>query len=291
MSRHTLLLAAALAAGGAAFPLVAQKAPPPATRPQTQPPTPARAPATSGKVFRPAASPAQPAAPAATSGASGAPSVQGGAEVTPQATRPTSPAAPSAAATFTAGLAMPPFGGGGPSAALEYAARLGRTLDSAIVTLVDVFRNSSGQPMSGASSPTALSERERDRWLRCRNLYWDLTTHAAAVGALKQALPADAALQRALAALDSAFTANRALAECDNVASMIAAPERWTPWQSQYESAARHLYRDFYDQVRDVHERDRAFVNALNAVLPPAQRIPVPPGLPRNPPYAGASPS
>jgi hypothetical protein len=292
MSRYSLLLAGALATGGALSPLAAQKAPPPAARPQTQPAAPA-APATGGKVFRPAGA-AQPAA-----GAAGAAATQPGAAVTPQSTRPTTaapaaavaPAATASTSTFTAGLAMPPFSGGGSDAALGYATRLGRTLDSAIVTLVDVFRNAAGQPMGGASGPTALSQRERDRWLRCRDLYWDLTTHAAAVGALKQALPADPSLQHALAALDSAFNASSAIAECDNLASMIAAPERWTPWQSQYEAAARHLYRDFYGQVREVHERDRAFVNALNAVLAPAQRIPVPPGLPRNPPYAGAAPS
>jgi hypothetical protein len=71
---------------------------------------------------------------------------------------------------------------------------------------------------------------------------------------------------------------------------MVAAPDRWTPWHDQYQTAAQHFYRDFYGQVREVHERDRAFVNALNAILPTLRRIPVPPGLQRNAPYAGAAP-
>ncbi len=277
-----------------AAPLAAQKPPPTtARRPQAQPQ--AQQPATTktgGKTFRPA----QTAAPSAgQAGAAGAPAAagqptagQGAAQVTPQAAHPAAPA-PTATA-FTAGLAMAPYAGATTDAALEYAVRLGRMLDSTIVTLVDVFRNTSGQPMEGASAPAALSQRERDRWSRCRNLYWDITTYASAAAAMRRSLPADPALQQAAAALDSAFEANQALGECDNVASMIAAPDRWTPWQDQYQTAARHFYRDFYAQVREVHERDRAFVNALNAVLPAARRIPVPPGLQRNPPYAGAAP-
>jgi hypothetical protein len=284
MARHLLLLAIAAAAG--ASPLAAQKPPPPVARPQTQPQ--AQTPAdskTAGKVFRPATA-AQPAAPAAQPAAPAAqPVAQPAAQVTPQAAHPS----PSPAA-FTAGLAMPSYAGATSDAALDYAARFGRLLDSAIVTLVDIFRNTSGLPMEGASDPTALSQRERDRWSRCRNVYWDLTTFASAVQTMGRTLPADPTLQHAAAALDSAFAASQAVAECDNVASMVAAPDRWTPWHDQYQTAAQHFYRDFYAQVREVHERDRAFVNALNGVLPQARRIPVPPGLQRNPPYAGAAP-
>jgi hypothetical protein len=289
MARHFLLLAIAAAAGTA--PLNAQKPPPPAAHPQTQPQAPpqTRAPAdpkTAGKVFRPAAA-AQPAAPAAPAAQPAAPAVQSpapAAQVTPQAAHPSAPTA------FTAGLAMAPYAGATPDAALDYAGRFGRLLDSAIVTLADIFRGTSGLPMEGASHPTDLSQRERDRWSRCRNIYWDLTTFASAVETMRRALPAEPALQRAAVALDSAFAASQAVAECDNVASMLAAPDRWTPWHDQYRTAAQHFYRDFYSQVREVHERDRAFVNALNALLPPARRVPVPPGLQRNPPYAGAGP-
>ncbi len=267
MKRHLLLLAIFAAA---AAPLTAQKPPPP-PRNQPQPQTPS----TPGKAIPPAAAAAAPARPPAAA-----------APVTPQAAHPAAPAA----STFTAGLAMAPYTGATPDAALEYAARFGRLLDSAIVTLVDVFRNTSGLPMEGANSPADLSQRERDRWARCRNIYWDLTTFASAVATLRSTLPANPAVQRAAAELDSAFAASQALSECDNVASMIAAPDRWTPWRDQYHATAQHFYRDFYVQVREVHERDRAFVNALNGVLAPARRIPVPPGLPRNAPYAGGGP-
>jgi hypothetical protein len=186
---------------------------------------------------------------------------------------------------------MPPYTGASTEDAWEYTARLGRMLDSTIVTLVETFRNTSGQPMIGASSPATLSQRERDRWARCRDLYWDLTTYAAAVRALKQSLGPDPALQRAAADLDSAFNKSLATVECDNVASMIAAPDRWTPWQDQYEAAAQRFYRDFYGQVREVHERDRALVSALNRFLPQGHRVAPPSGLPTNPPFAGAAPS
>ncbi len=184
--------------------------------------------------------------------------------MTPQATRPTVVNA----GTYTAGLAMPPYSGSTTADAYDYAARLGRMLDSTIVTLVGTFQNTSGQPMIGASSPTTLSRREQDRWARCRDLYWDLTTYAAAVGTLRQTLGPDPALQRSAAELDSAFNRSVATAECDNVASMIAAPARWTPWQDQYENAARHFYREFYPQIRDVHEKLRAMMIELNRFLP-----------------------
>lgn len=299
MARRFLLLAFLAAAGTA--PLTAQKPPPTAAHPPSQPQATAAAGAKSaGKVLRPATQ-ARPAAPAAQSGAGAtqptaqtsqpaaqpsAPAVQGAAQVTPQAAHPVAPAA----SAFTAGLAMPPYGGTTSDAALDYAARFGRLLDSAIVTLVDIFRNTSGQPMEGASNPTDLSQRERDRWSRCRNVYWDLTTFAAAVQTLRRTLPANPALQSAAAGLDTALAAGQALAECDNVASMIAAPDRWTPWGDQYRTAAQHFYREFYGEVREAHERDRALVNALNAILPPARQIAVPPGLQRNAPFAGAAP-
>jgi len=287
------LLLAILAAAGTA-PLTAQKPPPTVAHPPSQSQaTTAAGGKSAGKVFRPATQ-GRPAAPATESGAGAAqpapqvsqpsaPAVQGAAQVTPQATHPVAPAA----SAFTAGLAMPPYGGTTSDAALDYAVRFGRLLDSAIVTLVDVFRNTSGQPMEGASNPTDLSQRERDRWSRCRNVYWDLTTFAAAVQTLRRTLPANAALQGAAAGLDTALAASQAVAECDNVASMIAAPE---PWGDQYRTAAQHFYRDFYGQLREVHERDRALVNALNAILPPSRRVPIPPGLQRNAPFAGAAP-
>jgi hypothetical protein len=280
MTRCFLLLALVASAGAA--PLAAQKPPPPVAHPAARPDTTASVGSKSaGKVFRPASA-AHPIAPATQPAAQ--PPAGTAAPVTPQAHPSTN------AAAFTAGLAMPAYAGATSDAALDYAARFGRLLDSAIVTLVDIFRNTSGQPMEGASNPTDLSQRERDRWMRCRNVYWDLTTFASAVGTLRRTLPANPALQQAVAGLDSTFAANQAVTECDNVASMIAAADRWTPWGDQYRTAAQHFYRDFYGQLREVHERDRALVNALNAALPPARRVPVPPGLQRNPPFAGAGP-
>ena len=311
MKRCSIVFAAVLAIGGALSPLSAQKAPPPATQhpqPATTPTTGAKVPptpATSTRVtpttVAPTPAASQPAAPqpsvtqpaasqpTVTQPAAAAPaSAPPPAPVTPQAVRPSANAS---AGTYTAGLAMPPYTGTTTAEAWEYTAHLGRLLDSTIVTLVGTFRNTSGQPMFGASGPTTLSHREQDRWARCRDLYWDLSTYAAAVGGLKGSLGPDAALERAIAELDSAFTRSVATSECDNVASMIAAPDRWTPWQDQYENAARHFYRDFYSQVRDVHEKDRALMIELNRFLPAARRAPPPPGLPQNPPYAGAAPS
>jgi len=295
MMRCSIVLAALLATGGALVPLRAQKTPPPVTqRPQTQPattsPTGGKLPPTPAAPQQPAPQPtAQPAAaqPAAAP-ASAPPSVSPPA-VTPQATRPA--AGGSTAGTYTAGLPMPPYSGTTAEDAMEYGALLGKRLDSTIVTLVGTFRGTSGQPMIGASGPTTLSQRERDRWARCRDLYWDLTTYAAAVGDLRRSIGSDPTLQRAVADLDSAFTESVATAECDNVASMIAAPDRWTPWQDQYEAAAHHFYRDFYGEIREVHEKDRALVNTLNRLLPPARRVAPVPGLPTNPPYAGSAPS
>jgi len=320
MKRSSVLFVAVAVTSGLLSPLQAQKAPPtstqqhpsqataapptggklPPTTPQSAPTPPAAQPpaaqpastppVTQPAVTQPAAQPAvtQPAAqPAVTQPAAQVPANPPPAAVTPQATRP---AAGASSGTYTANLAMPPYAGATTQDALDYAGRLGRMLDSAIVTLVGTFRNTSGQPMFGASSPAALSQRERDRWNRCRNLYWDLTTYAAAVGPLRQSLGQDPALQRAAADLDTAFIRSVATAECDNVASMIDAPDRWTPWSDQYEAAARRFYRDFYAQIREVHEKDRALVNELNRLLPPGRRVTPPPALPPNPPFAGATP-
>ena len=256
----------------------------PAARPQGAPgaPAPAGKPARpSPTLVRPGLMPANPgAAPAALPN-------PGAAVVTPQAAVTQPPAA--VAGAFTAGLAMSPFAGGNDAARLEYVRTLAKNLDSAIVTLVGVFRNTSGQPMPGASAPSSLSARERERWGRCRDLHFDLTTYASGLESMLDGLSANPVLQRAAAALDTALTELDATAECDNVSSMITAPERWDPWAEQYATTARRFYADWYGQVRAAHERDRALVIALNAVLPQGRALPVPSGLPRNPPYAGAA--
>jgi hypothetical protein len=159
-----------------------------------------------------------------------------------------------------------------------------------VVSLVNVFRNTSGQPVSGAESPASLSQRERDRWTRCRDLYFDLQGYQSAFHALLPRLPQTGNVPRAAAAMDSALTAVQATAECDNISSMIEAPARWTPWSTQYESSAQHFYRDFYNEVREADDHNRAFVVAFNGSRPAAARVPVPPALPRTPPYVGAGP-
>jgi len=256
----------------------------PAAQPQGAP----GAPAPAGKPARPSPTLVRPGGTPANPGAApAAPTNPGAAVVTPQAAVTQPPAA--AASAFTAGLVMPPFAGGNDAARLEYVRTLAKNLDSAIVTLVGVFRNTSGQPMPGASAPSSLSARERERWGRCRDLHFDLTTYASGVESVLDELSANPTLQRAAAALDTALTELDATAECDNVSSMITAPERWDQWAQQYATAARRFYSDWYGQVRAAQQKDRDLVIALNAVLPPARALQVPSAMQRNPPYAGAA--
>jgi len=289
MARRHMMIAAALLVVGAAFPLFGQQ---PGQAPGANPPR-TKAPrtpgATAGKTLRPREAPAaQRGAPPNPSAPAAAPptAAQPAAVVTPQAAQPV-PSAAASSNAFTAGLGMPPFSGTDAAARYEYLRTLARNLDSATVALVDLYRNTSGQPMAGATAPTTLSARERERWTRCRNLYWDFTTFASGVQGVREGIT-NATLARAAAALDTALTELAALSECDNVSSMISAPERWQPWAEQYANAAGHFYSDWYGQVREAHEKDRALVMALNAVLPAGRALAVPPGLPRNAPYAGA---
>ncbi len=290
MNRTKLLLGVVLAVAAVTAPLQAQK-------PQRRTPVLVGAPGAP-----PAPATSQPAAaataqPAAAKPARATPTLAG-----PQATPPTAtptpaaagvqpqatgvPAAP-AAATTSAGMAMEPFNEEEGEIG-AYARRFAIQLDSAIAALVTVFRNTSGQPLAGAAEAGTLSQRERDRWGRCRDLHWDLQTFVAAAHDLPTAFEEAPALQRAAAALDSSLTAFQATSECDNVASMIAAPERWVPWGEHYETAARAFYTSWYPQAREAHERARALVVVLNPTLAAGERIPVPPALPRNAPYAGA---
>jgi len=227
---------------------------------------------------RPAGAP-RPAGTPAPAPATVPASAPASAAVTPQAAPNTFSA--------SAGLAIAPFEGDD-DARPAYLRTFTQQLDSAISLMVAVFRNTSGQPMAGADAPTALSQRERDRWTRCRDLHWDLQTYVAAMH--DQVEFDNANVTRAAAALDSSLTALQATSECDNIASMIAAPGRWAPWGANYQSSARNFYRGWYTELRDVAEKNRAFVIALNGTLPAAQRLPVPPAMPRTPPYAGGGP-
>ncbi len=276
MAGRRVLVAVALLVAGAALPLLGQQPQGAPTRSKE----PRRPGPTAGKTFAPRAAPAgQPGAPAAP------PVAQPTAVVTPQAVQAVPTPPPNAA--FTAGLAVPPFAGSGDSSRYEYLRTIARNLDSATVGLVALFRNTSGQPMAGASDPNALSARERERWTRCRNLYWDFSSYATGLQGLGGEFR-DAGLARAVAALDSALSAVEALSECDNLSSMISAPDRWDPWQQEYANAARHFYADWYGEVLGAHDRDRALVQALNTLLPAGRALAMPPRMPRNPPYAGA---
>ncbi|HUK61801.1 MAG TPA: hypothetical protein VLV15_00670, partial [Dongiaceae bacterium] len=135
---------------------------------------------------------------------------------------------------------------------------------------------------------TVLSSRERGRWERCRLIHYDLQSFREEVGLLKDSLAASPTLERALRSTDGAFQALRATAECDNLVSMIEAPDRWEPWQQSYEASARTFYRDWYGQLRAVHESDRGVARALNQMLPPARQFPIPPAISTSPPTIGA---
>lgn len=193
---------------------------------------------------------------------------------------------PSVDSSVTAGFWMPAYGGSSEVDLLSYARSLVQRTDSAINALVDVFRNTSGAPMAGATSPNVISSRERGRWDRCRLLHFDLRTLADAAAFLKDSLPGGPTLRRAITGLDDAYQGLAASEECDNVVSMIQAPDRWTPWQQNYETSSRNFYRDWYAQLRAVHVANRTFVGFLNPRLG-ERAVPVPAALPPRPPTLG----
>jgi hypothetical protein len=269
--------------GVSAATLQAQK-PPRQTPTLVGTPTTANRPATTAQPAGTATKAARPSPTLVGTPAAGQPAARPGTEqVQPQAARSGAPAA--APATFTAGLGIEPYTTD--QEIYAYARRFARQLDSALVTLVGVFRNIAGQPLAGAEAPTALSQRERDRWNRCRDLHWDLQSFVVAAHDLAEGFDEPPAAQRAAAALDAALTALEATSECDNVASMVTAPDRWTPWGQMYETSARRFYTEWYPQVWEIHAQNRALILALNGVAEPGERVPVPPAMPRTPPYAG----
>ena len=188
------------------------------------------------------------------------------------------------------GLWLPAYGGRTDAEQFLYAKLLIVKLDSAAAALVDTYRGTTGSPIGGASDPGRISSREKARWLRCRNIRNDLRTISDAAALLKDSIAGGAALQRAAVELSDAFEAMQALESCDVLNSMMESPDRFNPWQQNYESEARGFYRDWYPQVRTVHTAAREFARVLNGVLPAANRFSViPPALPTNPPYIGAA--
>jgi hypothetical protein len=264
-------------AGAAAQQPAGQQAPPQGAQPQVSvpqvPPPVAAAPA--GAAQQAAQPPTQPAAPLAR------PAGQAAAPVThPPAAA--NPAAAAADPNLTAGYAVAPFSGTGDAAVLAYAGELVTKFDTLALRFRDVFVNASGAPVGGATSPSFLSSRERNRWMQCRRFHFDIGSYAGATADLRERMPAHAALQRALETFDDALQGVLATAECDNIVSMIEAPDRFTPWQQSYEESARNFYQTWYGQVRAAHEAARAFARALAQA---GQNVGLIPGLPATPPH------
>jgi len=168
---------------------------------------------------------------------------------------------------MTAGFWMPAYSGTSEADRLEYARMLAMKTDTAILALIDVFRNTSGAPMVGASSPMVISTREKSRWQRCRLIHFDLRTLGDAAAFLRDSIPGGPTVQRAAVSLHDAFEGLEATEGCDQVVSMIEAPDNWSPWQQNYENSARSFYRDWYTQLRALHEANRSFIRTLNTAL------------------------
>ena len=205
------------------------------------------------------------------------------------AAAPPGPAAPrrSAAPAVTAGFFMPPFAGSGEAERLDYLRSMAVRLDSALRGLVAVFAGTTGSAIL-AEDPTRLSQRVRDRWARCDGHYLDLTSFSDAVQLIKDSLPNNPLVRRAADGLDNALREMAALRECDNIVSMVNRPQDFNPWGQYYEASTRNFYREWYTQLRAVHEADRTFARQLNGVLAADRAIPPLTALPTAPPIAGA---
>jgi len=205
------------------------------------------------------------------------------------AAAPSGRAAPrrSAAPAVTAGFFMPPFTGRGEAERLDYLRSMTVRLDSALRGLVAVFAGTAGSAVP-AEDPTRLSERVRDRWARCDEHYLDLTSFSDAVRLIKDSLPSNPLVRLAADGLDNALQEMAALRECDNIVSMVNRPQDFNPWGQYYEASTRSFFRDWYTQLRAIHEADRTFALRLNGVLAADRAIPRLDALPSAPPIAGA---
>lgn len=268
-------------AGGAATPPAGQNA-------AAQPPAP-NPPATSTVSTQAAV----PAGPVVVPGPSG--STPAGRPATPNAGTPAPAVAPAREApapvtdpTMTAGYWMPVYTGTTDAAQLEYFRTLTLKLDSAVLALVENFRGTSGTPIAGANNPGVLSAREKRRWGQCRLIHYDLISIDEAVKALKDSMAGGPTVGRAVANLDDAFEALTATGECDNLGSMIESPDRWQPWQTNYESSARGFYGNWYTQLRTLHEADRSLARALLPTVPAGRTYTVPSGIAVRAPTVGS---
>lgn len=204
--------------------------------------------------------------------------------VPPPAAAPSPAPSPAPAAatdpTETAGYWIAAYNGRTDAEQLTYVRLLVTKVDSAVIGLVETYRNTSGNPVAGAQDPGRLTRREKDRWLRCRNIANDFRTMAEAAGALKESAVGGPLAQRAMVGLAAAFDELQALEGCDVINSMVESPDRFNPWQANYENEARNFYRDWYPQVRAVHSAAREVARA--------GRFPVPAAISTTPPYAAA---
>jgi hypothetical protein len=250
----------------------------------------------------PAPANAAAAQPPAREHPSGLPTPSGGAAVSaPSAAAPAPSAAPAPTParrrptrvvvidpSQTAGFWLPAFSGTTDAEQLDYAKTLVLKFDSAVVALIAIYQNTSGNPVAGATDPSHLSSREKARWLRCRNVANDIRNLGEAVDELRDSIAGGPTLQREAATMAQAFDSLHAIEGCDLINSMIESPERFSPWQANYESEAHHFYANWYGEVRAAHLAVRDFARVLNGALAPDRRFPVPPAIPAVPPYIGA---
>ena len=175
----------------------------------------------------------------------------------------------------------------GSTSAVEYARTFVLRLDSAAVALRNIFNNATGQTVSGARDPTFLVNREKLRWRRCRSMKEDIQTFADNITAVLGGLP-PGQLHDAWAGFNQKFDdVLHVLEDCETVAYMIDSPDRYQPWQQNYESSAQRFYTTWYTRLRAMHEQDRTVVRYLNPQLPAERRVTQFPPLPANPPTLG----
>ncbi len=150
---------------------------------------------------------------------------------------------------------------------LEYLGDYALKLDSAAVTLRSIFSTASGQPVAGATDPTKLVTREKLRWRRCRNMKEDIQTFADNIALLQDSIPAT--MREQWATLGERFDSLQSVLEnCETIAFMIESPERYTPWQTNYETSARAFYAEWYGKLRAMHEAMRSVARLTAAQLP-----------------------
>jgi len=189
------------------------------------------------------------------------------------------------APSVTGGFFMPPSGARSDSGRIEYLRIYALRLDSAISALVEVFRGTAPPPL--AQDLAGVSSRVRDRWDRCRRFYFDLASFGDAMVIVKDSLPANALLARAATGLTDGFENTAGLQECDNIASALEEPARWSPWADSYATSMRNFFREWYPQLRAIHEANRSLGRVLNGMLPAERRLPSFGALPPTPPTVG----